>query len=101
MRTIHGKRRFRQHLLEGCTFQSNGIVPPDFPRCPPFGVKLVEVLFVLERVHRGRESVVRVREQLIGCYQTIERFLNQLLTRTHIVKDLATKQEESAVDSEV
>src|SRR5204863_9800831 len=72
---------------------------PHFPWGCPFRVQLVEVLLVLECVHRRSKTVVSMCSQLTGPDQALKRLLHQLFPRAHVVKDLAPKQEEPAVDS--
>src|ERR1051325_5197565 len=78
-----------------------GVGTPNFPRRPALRVQLVEVLFVLEGIHRGGESIVRIREELVGLDEAFERLLYQLFAGTHVVEYLSTKKKKTAGDSQI
>src|SRR6266404_3975462 len=74
---------------------------PDLPRSTAFGVELVKVLLVLERVHRGDEPFIWVSEQLFHVDETLKWCLDELFARAHVVENLAPEHKEPGVDPEI
>src|SRR5216684_3397474 len=79
--------------LRGC-----GERLPDFPRRRATRVQIVQVLLVLERVHRGPEPVVAVRDQPPLLDQPTEGLVHQLLPLPEILEDVALEDEVASVD---
>ena len=60
----------------------------------------LEHLPILDRVHHGEEAVVRIRDQLAPGDQAREGLLDELVAGLDQVDDLATEDEEAAVDAD-
>src|SRR5580765_6346499 len=60
----------------------------------------LEHLPILDRVHHGEEAVVRIRDQLAPGDQAREGLLDELVAGLDEVDDLATEDEEAAVDAD-
>src|SRR5262249_39980120 len=59
---------------------------------------LLELLLILERVHRRPESRVLVREELVRSAETPERLLDQVFALLDVVEDLGAEDEVATVD---
>src|SRR2546423_540958 len=81
--------------------RSRRLPQPDLPRSAAFRIKLVKVLLVFERVHRGDEPLIRVREELILRDQPLKWFFDELFTGAHIIEYVAPEHKEPVIDSEV
>src|SRR4051812_43356358 len=60
---------------------------PDFPGRLALGHDRVQLLLILERVHRLPEAVVLVRHQLTLLDQPVERLVHELLALIHVIED--------------
>src|SRR5438105_8100644 len=76
-----------------------GDAVPDLPRRMAVAVDFLELLAVLERIHRHPEPVVLVCSQSLDRDQPLERFTNELLAVPEVLEDLAAQHEEPAVDA--
>src|SRR3989442_1423110 len=74
---------------------------PYLPRSPTFRVELIELHLVFKRVHGREESLVRIRQQLLLCNQTLEGFNHEFLAIMDIIEDLPTQHKEAAIDPEI
>src|SRR6185437_13574155 len=63
--------------------------------------QILQTLLVLERVHRPPEAFMPDGHELVGLDQPTERRLDQLVAIGHVVEDLLSEDEESAIDPEV
>ena len=64
-------------------------------------VERVELLLVLDRVHRLPEALVGVGDQLFSLDQALEGLLHELLAGVDVVEHVPPKDEEPAVDPDV
>src|SRR5215510_858409 len=81
----------------GCP-RPHGILAPDRPGRLASPMDLLELVTVLERVHRHPEPVIFVRREPIHFDQTPERLDDKLFTVAHVVEDLSLEGEEAPVD---
>ena len=71
---------------------------PHRPRCIAARVNVLELLPILERVHRLPETIELIRRQFARLNQSLEWFTHKLLTLSHVFEDFTPESEESAVD---
>ena len=74
---------------------------PDLPWSAAVLVQGLEPLLVLQRVHRGPESLVPLREHLAGRHQPLQRLLDEVLAGSQLVEELPAQDEVTAVDPDV
>src|SRR5215469_3105717 len=74
-------------------------ISPDFPGRLPGFVKIVQLLLVLERVHRGKKAIIVICRELLLTNQSVERFDNEFFSRLHVAKDFSLQDEEAAIDA--
>src|SRR5689334_25255233 len=91
----------RSAITTRTAWSPEGIGLPERPRRSSRLPHLLEVLDVLEGVHRRPESVVLVGHQLVLLDQPPERLLDQLLARPDVVEDLTPEEEVAAVDPDI
>src|SRR5713101_777415 len=71
---------------------------PNFPGRRTARAQIVQVLLVLERVHRGPEPIVVVGDQLPLLDQPTERPVDQLFPVPEVAEDVALEDEVASVD---
>src|SRR5689334_5099393 len=81
--------------------RSRRLPQPHLPGSAAFCIELVEVLLVLEGVHRGDEPVIRISEELTLGDEPLKRFFDELFAGPHVVEYLAAEHEEAVIDSEI
>ena len=74
---------------------------PHLPRRPAAGRQRLQVVLVLQGVHRRPEALVRIGDQLAALDQALERLFDELFAVVDVVEDLAAEDEEPAVDPEL
>src|SRR6266851_1580679 len=74
---------------------------PNLPGRLAAHMHLFQELTLLERVHARPETVVPVRQQLLGGDQALERLDHELFSRPHVVKHFAAERKEPAIDADV
>src|SRR2546422_5554519 len=79
-------RRFRGLRCRSCTLRSLGV--PNHPWRVTARVQIVQLLFVLERIHRSVKAVVLVSHQLLFLDQALEGFEDQLFAFAHILENI-------------
>src|SRR4051794_8112746 len=83
-----------------CGPSSGRGLAPDRPGWRSPVVERLEILLVLQRVHRGPEALIRVGDQLLVGDESLERLLDELLAGLDVVEDRPAEDEEAAVDSQ-
>src|SRR5712692_5577245 len=74
---------------------------PDAPGAVPVLEKRVELLLVLQRVHRFPEALIVICDQLLPGDQSLEGLLHQVLALSDVIEDVPPKDKVSAVHPEV
>ena len=62
-------------------------------------VEIVQLLLVLERIHRRKETVIFVSGQLLYLNQTPKRFNDKLFSRPHISEYFPLQHKKSPIDA--
>src|SRR5579859_243406 len=73
---------------------------PNLPRGIPFGIEVIEVLFVLEGVHAGPEPIVLMRDQLLFRDETLKGLMNEFFTIFQILENLSFEDEISTINAQ-
>jgi hypothetical protein len=73
---------------------------PDFPRCLAAVKEIVQLLLILERIHRREETVVLISDQLLFFHQTLKGLEHKLLAIAYVPKNIALQNEHSAIDTD-
>src|SRR5215468_5498843 len=72
---------------------------PYFPRSSTAAPQILELLFVLERVHGRPETVVGISDQLPLVDEPLERPVDQFLFLADVVEDLEFENEVAVIDT--
>src|SRR4051812_40959282 len=91
-------RRSPSHAEIGVCGHAVQPLVPDFPRRITARVDVLELLAVLECVHRHPEPVVLIRGEATRLDEALERCTDQLLTVAYVIEDFVSQNEEAAVD---
>src|SRR5262249_50258584 len=72
---------------------------PNLPRSFAASAHVVELLLILEGVHRGIKAVVSVRNQLTFLHEARERLQDKFFAVADVIENLALEDEIAAVNA--
>ncbi len=74
---------------------------PYLPRCGAIRAQALQLLLVFESIHTRPEAIVWIADQLLLCYQPVERLNHELFFIPHIVENFLLENEESSIDPHI
>jgi hypothetical protein len=74
-------------------------LPPNFPRRLPAFVEIIQLLLVLECIHRSKKAVVFIGGQLLISDQSLKGFYNKFVSGLHVSEDIPLQDEKTRVDA--
>src|SRR6266849_2936330 len=83
---------------QALAFTTIAVGLPHFPRRSAGCTKTLQLLLVFEGVHACPEAVVRIANQLLLCYESVERLDYELLFVVDVLENLLFEGEKSSVD---